>query len=248
MATLLSACSQPHPVQIPFVLTYHDDAIDCARTGNVQLTDMRFYLHDIQLQNSAGKWQKLTLDPQSPWQDNSTALLDFEDASNHCQLGTASLNRQISGFIPQGEYRGLRFVVGVPFDKNHANPLTAGAPLNDSSMHWHWQGGYKFLRAEFLLEGKAKHLHIGSLQCKGEIDAISHCEKPNRPTIALDNYELTQTVEVRLDNLLDKVDSGDKDGLTCMGNDEHPWCANALEWIGLDEQPQSAFAVQEQQP
>ncbi len=54
--------------------------------------------------------------------------------------------------VPEGEYVGLDFRVGVPADANHADPgaWAAGHPLNPlvNGLHWSWQGGYVFAAIE----------------------------------------------------------------------------------------------------
>ncbi len=56
--------------------------------------------------------------------------------------------------VPEGNYAGLEFSVGVPPEMNHADPSrwAAGHALNPlvNGLHWGWQGGYVFLA----LEGK----------------------------------------------------------------------------------------------
>lgn len=56
--------------------------------------------------------------------------------------------------VPEGEYAGLEFTVGLPAETNYADPSrwTAGHALNPlvSGLHWGWQGGFVFLA----LEGK----------------------------------------------------------------------------------------------
>ena len=56
--------------------------------------------------------------------------------------------------VPDGEYAGLEFSIGVPAEVNHGDPgkWPAGHALNPlvNRLHWGWQGGYVFLA----LEGK----------------------------------------------------------------------------------------------
>ncbi len=253
-AIVLSACSKPSPVTIPFTLTYHDQPVTCSKFGTsstntdntIKLKDFRLYLHQIELQDTSGDWSALTLDSTSPWQNNNTALLDFENNDADCQ-GTPGTNTALTGTFSSENFQAIRFVVGVPFELNHQNPLIASAPLNESSMHWHWQGGYKFVRAEFIVGEQSRRLHIGSTQCKGEINAISHCEKPNRAQVELANYSNINNnapVNIALDKLLDFNLADSKSKLTCMGHSDNPWCLNGLDWIGLnDSKPQMAFST-----
>jgi uncharacterized repeat protein (TIGR04052 family) len=247
---MLTACSKPLPVNIPFTLSFKNQLLSCEQVNNakpslVKLKDFRFYLHDIQLQNQAGQWQTLNLNSQSQWQNESTVLLDFENAKDNCTSGNTATNTVISGDITPDDYQAIRFKVGVPFELNHKNPLTAVSPLNESSMHWHWQGGYKFMRAEFSINNQSRRLHVGSLQCKGEIHDITHCEKPNRSQITLTQFSLNEsTIMINLDQLLEQKTANNKLSLTCMGDSQNAWCANARQWLGLSPQSnQSAFKV-----
>ena len=56
--------------------------------------------------------------------------------------------------VPEGDYAGLEFSLGVPAEVNHGDPgkWPAGHALNPlvNGLHWGWQGGYVFLA----LEGK----------------------------------------------------------------------------------------------
>jgi cytochrome c peroxidase len=53
---------------------------------------------------------------------------------------------------PDGDYRAIRFTIGLPPAINHADPAhyPAGHPLHPltSGLHWGWQGGYVFLAIE----------------------------------------------------------------------------------------------------
>jgi cytochrome c peroxidase len=54
--------------------------------------------------------------------------------------------------VPEGEYTGLEFEVGLPRETNHGDPgrWPAGHPLHPltNGLHWSWQGGYVFLAIE----------------------------------------------------------------------------------------------------
>ena len=242
---LLICCADKNstPININFALTYQNHPISCGpNTTNklpFSLTDFRLYLHNIELQDQQNQWHQIKL-TNNQWQNDSTVLLDFEDASGDCTSGNLPTNTQISGLSIESP-KAIRFTLGVPFELNHQNPLTAKAPLNESTMHWHWQSGYKFLRAEFkqVLEQKNEQqhanlrLHIGSLQCKGEVNNISHCEKPNRATYTIANFDAAKSITIAIDKLINF--NSQSTNLTCMGNNERPWCANALQWAGLAE-------------
>jgi hypothetical protein len=51
--------------------------------------------------------------------------------------------------VPPGEYRGIRFNVGVPRELNHLDATTQQMPLGiNSGMFWAWNPGYIFYRLE----------------------------------------------------------------------------------------------------
>ena len=81
--------------------------------------------------------------------DGSFVRLDgqygFIDAAEG-RLGMALRN------VPEGDYAGIEFQLGVPAAVNHADPgrWPAGHALNPlvNGLHWSWQGGYVFLALE----------------------------------------------------------------------------------------------------
>ena len=242
---LLQSCSDNNnqPININFTLSYQQQAVNCddfAKSNVHQLRDFRLYLHDIAVQDQQNRWHPLTLDI-TPWQNHNTVLLDFENGNNQCQQGTPATNTSIHAKIPVDTITALRFTLGVPFELNHQNPLTAKAPLNHSTMHWHWQGGYKFMRGEFNLNGQSLRVHIGSLQCQGQINNISHCDTPNRAHYQLDGFNGQQSIDIQLDTLINQTLTTPT--LTCMGDNKHPVCANANRWAGLAANHQQSMFV-----
>ncbi len=69
--------------------------------------------------------------------------------------------------VPAGEYRGVRFEVGVPETLNHRDASTLQLPLGlESGMFWAWNPGYIFFRFEgkAMVNGKPTPflLHLGT--------------------------------------------------------------------------------------
>ena len=66
--------------------------------------------------------------------------------------GFLSLTEKIDSFtiknVPKGDYKSIRFLVGIDSVVNHANPQQwpLSHPMNPSEndMHWGWSGGYIF--------------------------------------------------------------------------------------------------------
>jgi cytochrome c peroxidase len=114
------------------------------------ITRVSYLVSDFELQRNDGSWLQIS---------NSVAWLDFDQNRNSAWLEN----------IPAGEFRTVRFIVGLNTNLNHADAATfpAGHPLNPNlnGLHWSWQGGYIFLALEGLwrntageLDGWAYHL------------------------------------------------------------------------------------------
>jgi uncharacterized repeat protein (TIGR04052 family) len=116
--------------------------------GSFTATDFRFYVTNLALIDASGKAVPIALKQDGKWQHQNVALLDFENKSGACTNGTADTRDRIIGTIPQGNYKGLQFTLGVPFNLNHEDASLAPSPLNLTSLWWNWRGGYKFLRID----------------------------------------------------------------------------------------------------
>jgi cytochrome c peroxidase len=99
------------------------------------ITRVSYLASDFALQRADGSWLELS---------NSVAWLDAAQNRNTLRLPD----------IPVGEYRSIRFTIGLNPELNHADPakFPAGHPLNPNlnSLHWNWQGGYIFCALEGL--------------------------------------------------------------------------------------------------
>jgi len=163
-----------------------------ANSTSLQLDDFRFYVQDVELKNAGGDYVPVELDTEANiWQIENVALLDFEDCS---ELGNPEMNGVVTGTVPEGSYEGLRFVMGVPFDLNHDNPAVAPPPLNLTSMHWNWQGGYKFLRIDsgnIMVNQSNWRMHLGSTGCDGDAQAggTTMCSNPNRVEVDFETFD-----------------------------------------------------------
>ena len=130
-----------------------------AESSQIEVQDLRFYVSNLRLLNAAGEEVPLALTRDGQWQYENVALLDFEDGSARCaESGNAAMNTQVTGTVPEGEYTGLVYTVGVPFALNHADVATAPAPLNVSSMWWNWQAGYKHMRIDLMSHSAATNM------------------------------------------------------------------------------------------
>lgn len=225
---------------------------------SAELADLRFYVHDLALIDSAGVAVPVDLDA-SPWSTAATAgsarhqlaLLDFEDGKGACANGSSAVHTAISGTVAAGHsWKGLQFRLGVPEALNHRDVLTAPAPLNLTSLFWSWLGGYKHLRID-LQTGPAAgwKLHLGATGCDQTAQGTV-CSHPNQALIRLEKFDLaTQDVVLDLAALLSETALGTEHG-GCMADLDDPLCAPLLHALGLPGSatetaapPQRVFSV-----
>jgi uncharacterized repeat protein (TIGR04052 family) len=160
----------------------------------------------------------LELEQDGRWQHRGVALIDFEDKTGSCTNGTAQTRDVVVGTVPKGNYRGLRFTLGIPFEINHEDASLAPSPLNLTALWWNWQSGYKFLRIDVIEaqrggtgRGEAMRtkqamadmgaghgggdvgfpIHLGSTGCRVAAGSQkpSECAYPNTVRIALDGFD-----------------------------------------------------------
>ncbi len=211
----LAAC---HSADAPVRLTFE------MHSAHVAEASLRFYVSDLAMIDAEGHATPVEL-ATSPWQDAATALV---------ALGGPTENRVVTGKVPPGSYAAVGFLLGVPADRNHANPLAATPPLNVPSMFWTWQSGYKFVRLDV---GNAWSFHLGSTGCVSA-SAVrppqEPCGAPNAPRIRLrgDGPEIG-TIEIDVDALLAEIDVSTDDN--CMASYAgRETCRGLLARLGMD--------------
>jgi uncharacterized repeat protein (TIGR04052 family) len=193
-------------VTVQFQLRVGDQDASCdqsydnvgASDATVSFRDLRFYVSNVRLLDAEGAETPIMLTQDGQWQYETVALLDFEDATGECGEGnTAATNAVVLGTVPAGDYTGIRFELGVPFELNH---LDTGAPppLDDTAMFWAWASGRKFLRIDMTNEndapGNGWFVHLGSQGCvsDGMVDPPTEpCTRPALPTITLEGFDPT---------------------------------------------------------
>ena len=137
----------------PFACGQSYDAIGSTKS-RITPSDLRFYVSEVELLDSSGKATPVTLEQDEIWQYKNLALLDFEDGTAACRNGNAGLHKVVAGTVPKGDYQGVRFTLGVPFELNHGDPTIAPSPLNLTSMFWAWQSGYRFVKIDMATSGQ----------------------------------------------------------------------------------------------
>lgn len=256
------------PVKLNFKAQANGQDIECGKTyenigtskSKVSITDFRLYIHNVRLVDDKGVETKLNLDQDKKWQDGNVSLLDFENKSGECTSGTEETHKEITGKIAKGNYKGLKFSVGVPFEKNHQDVTKADSPLNLTSMFWVWNSGYKFMRLDLKTTGlpQGYFFHLGSTACMVDTSKTmttkheemagmdmsanpsipSMCKNPNRPEVVLNefNYEKNNVV-LDLDTLFStsNVDSNQENSPSgCMSTPDDPDCKAIFNTLGLD--------------
>ena len=234
-ATICASCSQwDQPVNIPFIATWQGEPIDCSSEKSA-LTDLRFYVSNVQLVDAEGQGHDVRFATEMTWQNDAVAYIDLEDGTGSCQNGTADTYDHVLGVAGVREYHGLRFTVGVPFKLNHTNPLTAKPPLDDPDMHWHWRSGYKFLRAGVRTDDDGFWIHTGSAGCQGTVGNITGCTFPNRIEVVLPDFVVGEdAVSIDLTELLTGVDLDDATRSDCSSGPPEESCLAPFAALGID--------------
>jgi uncharacterized repeat protein (TIGR04052 family) len=240
------------PVEIQFAGLVGDAPFACGETYagmgatgvDFRAGDFRFFVSDVRLLTAEGREVPVQLDPEALFQAEGVALMDFEDGTATCvTAGNPQIKDSIVGTVRgDEEYTGIRFVLGVPFDLNHLDPLRQPSPLNISAVHWSWARGYMFLRTEgrALLGDEAQQawiVHTGSDGCETDADGhVTGCAHDNRPEVTLEGFDPASNVVVAdLAMLLSSANleatSGDVAG--CEGQHADPDCAPIFDALGI---------------
>lgn len=216
------------PTSLTFEPLFSSDITICeSDSAKTILSDLRVFIHDVEV-FSQNKWGAVELVSQSPWQTAHVALLDFENGQGACKNGSANTNHTLLLNGNLEAPKKIRFKIGVPFELNHANPSVAPVPLNISSMHWHWQSGYKFMRMAIENNGIRSWFHLGSTGCEGVVGDIKHCVNPNRFQIELP-IDKANKVQWDLSTLITSLLLDTEESRKCMSSPQDEFCHGIFE-------------------
>ncbi|WP_406625623.1 MbnP family copper-binding protein [Acidovorax sp. SDU_ACID1] len=266
-AATLSACGTTDPgatakaeqtVSIRFAAMTGTEPVRCGKTisglgkpaSSAELRDLRFYVSDVALIDEAGRPEPLRLTP-GEWQRGQVALIDLADGQGACATAGSQTNPEITGTLPAGRYRGLRFTVGVPHNLNHSDYASADPPLDVQAMAWAWQVGRKFMQFEInpvggvvrttsgAAPGRSFLFHLGTTGCRGNpvSGETVHCERSNRAEVVLGSFDASvDQVAIDLAELFAGNDVGRDGGgaLGCMSALSDPECAPLFAALGID--------------
>ncbi|MEM1414526.1 MAG: MbnP family copper-binding protein [Myxococcota bacterium] len=256
-------------VALQFALYDGADEIECddviagagADAVDLQLRDARFYVSNVRLVTAGGAEVPMAIDQVSPFQTPDLALLDFEASCS--EAGDAETNHTVVGTVPAGEYTGLRFTVGVPFELNHLDQASMDPlppePLRPTGMWWNWQGGFKFMRIDFAPTPDSTspgfNIHLGSTACMGNPsmgEDVTSCGNPNRMEVELTGFDAaTDKVAFDLRAALDGALTNQNTGaaLGCQSFPMDDECPAIFDNLGLPyagvapSGPQTVFGV-----
>ena len=240
----------PTPVKINFAAVVGGRPFACGQKydgigttkSTITVSDFRFFVSGVSLVSKSGATVPVALTQDGKWQNGSVALIDFEDGTATCSNGTPDTNTVIAGSVPPGDYAGVTFDIGLPFEVNHKDPTTAPSPLNLSRLFWNWNAGYKFARIDMKSTGMPQGwvLHLGSTACRpdnGPTWVPTTCANENKPSITLMPFDAaTQVVQFDLAAMLatSNVDVNTKDTAGgCMSTPNDPECGPIFAALGL---------------
>lgn len=159
-----------------------------------------------------GKWQRVKF-KQTQWQTPNEALLKFHNKCSNPDDANSKIVLDVSEELLKLA-TNLRFTMGLPFDVNHADPLTQQTPLNDKTMFSSRQNGHQFLRLDVSKSGKETRkwsYHLGSVGCSSESASAppaKSCAFTNRVEFILPMTQLDTDLdlEVSVSNIVAQVD------------------------------------------
>ncbi|WP_337870228.1 MbnP family protein [Meiothermus sp.] len=145
------------PVELKINLRIGDQPMQFGQTYQTpqgqryQIDMLKFYISDLALVRPDGSEVKV----------DGLVLADFKRDAPTQGVSVVKMD------VPAGQYRGIRFNVGVPRELNHLDAATQQLPLGvNSGMYWAWNPGYIFYRLEgraLLPEGSPKWvIHMGT--------------------------------------------------------------------------------------
>ncbi|MBX7118740.1 MAG: metallo-mystery pair system four-Cys motif protein [Gemmatimonadaceae bacterium] len=195
------AADARRPITLHFAAVVGDQPFACGRSyagigtakSTITPSEFRMFISQVELLTADGTAVPMALEQDGTWQSQGLAMLDFEDGTGPCVNGTPALRTTITGDAPAGRYVGVRFEIGVPFERNHGDLAAQPAPLSITRMFWAWNSGHKFVRLDAKTEsGKNWVLHLGSTDCMPNEKATeppTRCGHANRVTVAFDRFD-----------------------------------------------------------
>ncbi len=230
-------------ISIQFGAVVGQEAVNClgmetalAGTQNTspKFKDVRVYVSEVALITANDEIVPVELEQDGIWQYKNVALLDFENATGTCN-GNENLNNLVKGQVPAGDYKGVKFTVGVPAEYNFygIDGDDAVSPLDAAGMNWSWQRGHKHAR----FDTDTWLFHLGTTGCevldaeKEQVDCGG--SRPNRPTYTFNNVDIAnQKIVFDYAALVASVDISQSG--KCMSGSQQAGCTDIYPVLGLD--------------
>ncbi|HMV67602.1 MAG TPA: metallo-mystery pair system four-Cys motif protein [Myxococcota bacterium] len=245
-------------LELRFAAEIDNQPVSCHREvhyqgllGNatVRVRGMRVFVSNVGMVDASGNTTLLELD-QDDWQIDRTALLDYEDGAEYCEGGTAEMNTTVRGKVPNADYTGLAFTIGVPEDLNHS-PIDAGTPaaLNHPELFTGALYGYHYLKLDMTTTGEPEGypIHVHASGCiVDEFGNPAGCSGANLVTFVLPAFDPdTQQVTLDLSDLLSRNDidrnaaspGGQETAAGCQSDTTDPDCQTFFTSYGLSALP-----------
>jgi len=218
---------------------FEQQKVSCDSLFNVdgnawQYQTLQFFISQVEVKNQEGQWRLWDM-TESAQQKNNIALLG-EDCSTKNSASNRHWQLEFKSIGGMNKFEHIRFMIGIPFNENHLNPLTQTSPLNESSMFWVWQTGHKFLRLEMKSDDDNWLFHLGSTGCESPSvmrSPANECAQPNRIYIEFD-LNSQQEIIIDLAKLLEGVNL--KADSRCLSAPNNVTCQQLFNNMMSDEQ------------
>lgn len=237
---LLAGCeTEPKSSSVEFMLAYNGKPMTCEQTFEKeglewQLRAFQFYLSEVEIDGQAA-----TLKNKSG------------EASPVAMLGTRCSGEGRWQFdmepMTVSDSSSFSFMLGVPFEVNHQNPLQASEPLNHSDMFWTWQIGHKFVRMDIRSQTEEKSkswaFHLGSIGCDSASSVrapTEACAHPNTFTVTLDDFQSDKPVYFHVDRLI--ANSKIIEDGNCMGDPDDASCKPLIQVLSEEQSKSHVFS------
>jgi len=102
----------------------------------LELVDLAFYISNVELRKANNQVEQL----------NDVLLVDFTELNSEGEY--KDFTRSYSFIIEPGDYKSLKFDLGLPSNLNASDPTTFSNddPLRGTEMYWSWATKYRFIR------------------------------------------------------------------------------------------------------
>lgn len=129
------------------------------------------------------------------------------------------------GMVPVGDYKGIRYTMGLDSATNHSNPTVYSSEnplaIQTPSMHWSWSSGYIFTKVEGLCDttlaanGPANYpffFHVGTDMMKRSINFSSSSftvtgTEEKEVALVFDLKKVLQNIDLRTENSTHTMDN-----------------------------------------